>query len=215
MHIFMYKWVLLHSIAYKHHSNRTHWHAPDNFQRLVIRFGYDTLFGGTYLFVMCSMRSPPHMLIFIFSIYTTQQFLIIAHCNSAKPKRLWTFDWIVCIFYCTNNLEKKSKCRFKTEIITFSLKMNFTQDFFIGKSIVEQECNIKNWQIELKFWYWLVDEWRIKQYRELCLTLWLDKENSQCKTRAPNITNNSNWKSFFIFRLLSHWFLCSPFESWS
>ena len=54
---FMYKWVLLGTIAYKivykYCSNRTHWYAPKNFQRLVIWFGYDTGFfwGGTYVFV--------------------------------------------------------------------------------------------------------------------------------------------------------------------
>ena len=54
------------AFVYKYHSNITHCYALENFQRLVIRFGYDTLFfaflRGTYLFTTCSRRSSPHML---------------------------------------------------------------------------------------------------------------------------------------------------------
>ena len=49
--------MLLRSIAYKYRSNRTHLYAPENFQMLVLRFRYDTLFfwGGGHIY---SSRVP-------------------------------------------------------------------------------------------------------------------------------------------------------------
>ena len=48
MRIFTYEWVLLHSIAYKYRSNRTHLYAPENFKRLVLHF-FSSFLGNIFI----------------------------------------------------------------------------------------------------------------------------------------------------------------------
>ena len=63
---YTYFYVLMHAIADKYRSHKTHWYAPKNFQWLVLQLGYAPVFflggGRTYLFVKHSWRSATHIL---------------------------------------------------------------------------------------------------------------------------------------------------------